>query len=70
MTTAYDLKERRRAVVNAVASQRLEGLEPDSRTIAELDRVAEGTSSVSDLINTLRSRVAAGEFRTPPSPQR
>lgn len=70
VTTAYDLKERRRAVANAVASQRLEGLEPDSRTIRELERVAEGTSSVSDLINTLRSRVAAGEFRTPSSAQR
>ncbi|MNK88465.1 Antitoxin VbhA [compost metagenome] len=67
MSTAYDLKERRRAVVNAVASQRLEGLEPDSRTIAELERVAEGTSSVSDVIDTLRSRVAAGEFRKPAS---
>lgn len=65
MPTAFDLNERRRAVLNAVASQRLEGLEPDPKTIAELVRVAEGTLSISDVIKTLRSRIAAGDFRTP-----
>ncbi|MDH0739906.1 MULTISPECIES: antitoxin VbhA family protein [Achromobacter] len=65
MLTAYDLKERRRAVVNAVANQRLEGLEPDARTVADLQRAAHGTLSVLDVINTLRARVAAGEFRSP-----
>ncbi|TQJ94709.1 antitoxin VbhA family protein [Achromobacter sp. SLBN-14] len=64
MPTSYDLSERRRAVVNAVANQRLEGLEPDPRTIAELERVAQGTLSVSDVINTLRSRIRAGDFRS------
>ncbi|WP_167385868.1 antitoxin VbhA family protein [Achromobacter ruhlandii] len=65
MLTAYDLKERRRAVVNAVASQRLEGLEPDARTVADLQRAADGTLSVLNVINALRARVAAGEFRSP-----
>lgn len=65
MPTSYDLSERRRAVVNAVANQRLEGLEPDPRTIAELERVAQGTLSVSDVINALRARIRAGEFRSP-----
>ncbi|WP_063588580.1 antitoxin VbhA family protein [Achromobacter ruhlandii] len=65
MSTAFDLNERRRAVLNAVASQRLEGLEPDPKTIAELERVAEGTLSIADVIQTLRSRIAAGDFRTP-----
>ena len=32
MLTSKDVIERRRAVANAVANQRLEGLEPDSRT--------------------------------------
>ncbi|PJI53162.1 antitoxin [Methylobacterium radiotolerans] len=50
---------------NAVATQRLEGLEPDSKTIAELQRVADGTLSISDLLNTLRSRISAGDFRSP-----
>jgi len=65
MLTSNDLKDRHRAVVNAVASQRLEGLEPDPRTIADLERAAEGTLSVLDVVNTLRARVAAGEFRSP-----
>lgn len=65
MQTSSDLKDRHRAVVNAVASQRLEGLEPDTRTIADLERAAEGTLSVLEVINTLRARVAAGEFRSP-----
>ncbi|KRC69227.1 hypothetical protein ASE30_18540 [Achromobacter sp. Root83] len=69
MPTAFDLNERRRAVLNAVASQRLEGLEPDPKTIAELERVAEGTLSIADVIQTLRSRIAAGDFRTPTSDQ-
>ncbi|CAO3959127.1 hypothetical protein A7J71_10070 [Achromobacter insolitus] len=69
MPTAFDLNERRRAVLNAVASQRLEGLEPDPKTIAELERVAEGTLSISDVIKTLRSRIAAGDFRAPASDQ-
>lgn len=69
MPTAFDLNERRRAVLNAVASQRLEGLEPDPKTIAELVRVAEGTLSISDVIKTLRSRIAAGDFRAPASDQ-
>lgn len=68
MLTSNDRKDRHRAVVNAVASQRLEGLEPDSRTIADLQRAADGTLSVLDVINTLRARVAAGEFRSPSSP--
>lgn len=67
MPTAFDLNERRRAVLNAVASQRLEGLEPDPKTIAELERVAEGTLSIADVIQTLRSRIAAGDFRAPAS---
>lgn len=65
MPTSFELKERHRAVDNAVASQRLEGLEPDSKTIAELQRVADGTLSISDLLNTLRSRISAGDFRSP-----
>jgi hypothetical protein len=68
MLTSIDLKDRHRAVVNAVASQRLEGLEPDARTIADLQRAADGTLSVLDVINSLRARVAAGDFRSPSSP--
>lgn len=69
MPTSCDLSECRRAVVNAVANQRLEGLEPDPRTISELECVAQGTLSVSDVINTLRSRIRAGDFRSPSAEQ-
>ncbi|MCD0501177.1 antitoxin VbhA family protein [Achromobacter sp. MY14] len=64
MLTSKDVIERRRAVANAVANQRLEGLEPDSRTVADLERAAAGELSVSDVLRTLHARVAAGEFRS------
>lgn len=66
MPTAHDLNERRRAVVNAVASQRLEGLEPDARTVVDLERAATGELSVADVLRTLHARIAAGEFRSSP----
>ncbi|MNV98424.1 Antitoxin VbhA [compost metagenome] len=69
MLTSKDLKDRHRAVVNAVETQRLEGLEPDARTVADLQRAADGTLSVLDVINTLRARVAAGDFRSPSANQ-
>lgn len=65
MLSAHDLKERRHVVANAVASQRLEGLEPDARTVADLIRASAGELSVADALRTLKDRIAAGEFRSP-----
>ncbi|CAM2164645.1 Antitoxin VbhA [Burkholderia latens] len=61
--TRQEIAERRAAVENAVATQRLEGLEPDPRTIAELEQVATGKLNVADVLRSLRERVASGEFR-------
>ncbi|WP_224020463.1 antitoxin VbhA family protein [Burkholderia vietnamiensis] len=57
------LTYRRQAVENAIATQRLEGLEVDEQTCVELARVAAGEIELVDVIASLRSRVAAGEFR-------
>ena len=61
------LRERQRAIDNAVANQRLEGLEPDAKTIAELGRVARGELKISDVLNNLRMRISAGEFHQMPA---
>jgi cytochrome P450 len=61
--TDQEIRERREAVANAVATNRLEGLEPDPATIAELERVARGEIDVADVLRDLKARVAAGEFR-------
>lgn len=67
MLTSNDVIERRRVVAKAVANQRLEGLEPDSRTVADLERAADGELIVSDVLRTLHARIAAGEFRSSPA---
>lgn len=64
MSTLLDRSARERAVANAVANQRLEGLEPDPQTIAELMQVAAGELEVSDVLRRLNARIAAGEFGT------
>lgn len=58
-----ELEARRAAVANAVATQRLEGLELDAVTLDELERVARGELATADVLRHLRDRVAAGEFR-------
>lgn len=65
--TDREVTERREAVANAVATQRLEGLELDTLSLAELDRYARGEIEISDLLQFARKRVAAGEFRTVPA---
>lgn len=57
------LQELQRALDNAVANQRLEGLEPDATTVAELERVVTGELTISDVIENILARIAAGEFR-------
>ncbi|MCO1345947.1 antitoxin VbhA family protein (plasmid) [Burkholderia multivorans] len=65
-----ELKHRLAAVENAIATQRLEGLEPDPRTIAELEQVAADKLDLADVIANLRRRIAAGEFKSPPKGHR
>lgn len=49
-------------MANAVATQRLEGLEPETQTIADLERVVRGEIEVADVLRNLHRRIAAGEF--------
>lgn len=63
MIDKRELAERREAVANAIATQRLEGLEVDAQTLADLDRVLRGELDLADVLRHLRERVAAGGFR-------
>jgi hypothetical protein len=60
-------KDRQRAVDNAVASQRLEGLEVDAETIADMHRIADGDATVDEVINKIKMRVASGDFQDKPA---
>lgn len=57
------LQELQRALDNAVANQRLEGLEPDATTVAALERVVTGELTIAEVIAGALARIAAGEFR-------
>ncbi|KAF1041468.1 hypothetical protein [Xylophilus sp.] len=63
MLEEREIEERRQAVANAITTQRLEGLEVDAQTCAELERVARGELEPADVIESVRRRIAAGEFR-------
>lgn len=58
------LARRRVALDNTIATQRLEGSEPDTQTVADLERVVRGEIEVVDVIARLRQRISAGEFNT------
>ena len=51
----FSLRERQRAFDNALASQRLEGLEPDARTVAELALVVKGELTFDTVLERLQS---------------
>ncbi len=61
MLDEHEIEDRRRAVANAIASQRLEGLEVDAQTRAELDQVALGELEPADVIASIRRRLVAGD---------
>ncbi|MDQ1758212.1 antitoxin VbhA family protein [Achromobacter pestifer] len=67
MIDCKEQRERERAIHIAVANQRLEGLEPDAITIAELGRVAKGELTVEEVLRNLRRRIDAGEFQQVPA---
>lgn len=54
--------ERRQAVANTVASQRLEGLEPDAEVIRQLEAFAEGTLGIEAILEGFRSRIVEGRL--------
>lgn len=55
--------ERMAAVQNAIATQRLAGLEIDEITKADLMRVADGEMNIDEVRAKVMRRIANGEFR-------
>lgn len=67
MQYAITLRDLQRGLDNAVANQRLEGLEPDAKTVAELERVVTGELTIAEVLQSVRARISAGEFRQVPA---
>lgn len=67
MQNQATLRDLQRGLDNAVANQRLEGLEPDPKTVAELRRVVEGELTIAEVLQSVRARISAGEFRQVPA---
>jgi hypothetical protein len=59
------LAMRRRAVANAIATQRLEGLEVDPQTVDDLNRAALGELTPADVMRRIRDRISAGYYHDP-----
>ena len=59
---------RQQAVANAIATVRLAGLEIDSITLIDMERIARGEITTKEALTHLRQRIAAGEFREPTGP--
>lgn len=55
------IDDRLDAVAEAVASQRLEGLDVDAVTIGDLERAARGEIEVADVLDGIRERISRGE---------
>lgn len=51
-----------RALESALANQRLAGLEPDARVVADLYRVADGSLTIQQVVDDIHRRIRAGEF--------
>ena len=62
MVTSHEIEARRTAVANAIATQRLAGLEIDAQTLADMDRYAQGEINLPEALAQLRQRVAASEL--------
>ncbi|WP_375628016.1 MULTISPECIES: antitoxin VbhA family protein [unclassified Bartonella] len=56
-----EIKLRRLYAENALASQRLEGLEPDPKVVEQMERVIIGEFETSDILKDYMERVKRGE---------
>lgn len=61
MHSKATLQARRQAVSNAIASQRLEGLEPEGMAVEDLQRFARGECEIGDVLSNFKARIARGE---------
>lgn len=56
MPSPQDIERNLAAVANAIAQQRLEGLEPSSEVVADLRRAARGEITVNEVLANLGRR--------------
>jgi hypothetical protein len=61
MSDKSHLRARQAAVTNALANQRLEGLEPDAKVVLDLQRFARGECEINVVLNNFKARIARGE---------
>jgi hypothetical protein len=61
--TKQELAKRHTALENAIASHRLEGLEPDTKTIEDLQCVVRGEFGIEESLRRVKERIALGEFQ-------
>jgi hypothetical protein len=61
--TEQELARRNIALENAIASHRLEGLEPDTKTIDDLKCVVRGEFDIEESLRRVKERIAHGQFR-------
>ena len=61
--TEQELAKRNLALENAIASHRLEGLEPDDQTIEDLKCVVRGEFGVQESLRRVKERISLGQFR-------
>ena len=61
--TEQELAKRNMALENAIASQRLEGLEPDPQTIEDMQCVVRGEFDVEESLRRVKERISLGQFR-------
>ncbi|MGZ4023289.1 MAG: antitoxin VbhA family protein [Flavisolibacter sp.] len=61
--TEQEIARRELALENAIASQRLEGLEPDAQTLEDLKAVVRGEFGIEESIRRVKERVSLGQFK-------
>lgn len=61
--TDAERASRQHAVDNAIASQRLEGLEVDAEVIKQLHDYAEGRREIGDIVEAFKRRIVGGTLR-------
>ena len=65
MPSEQDIRRNILDVENAIAHQRMEGLEPSDALVADLNRAAHGDSSICDVIENINERFQHAEIREP-----
>lgn len=67
MPNEQEIRRNMQAVGNAIAQQRLEGLEPSGALVADLESVARGEISIRQAVENIKQRLRYAEIREPRS---